>query len=252
MSVLDHPVVSGRYFFPQSRTVDSPFLVNVDGATLACFHRVAHRDALTMIHFHGNGECVADYVPEMAVQFEALGLNSLFVEYREYGASTGKAQLAAMLGDGASALEEAGIVPEKAIAFGRSIGSLYAIELIYRLPNVAGLILDSGIANPYERFMVHADLTGTGITDREVLAETARLFNHEQKSSGYQNPVLLLHTERDNIINITHAESNFAWSGSANKRLVRFPFGDHNSIFAWNQQQYMQEVREFVSRVAHR
>ena len=54
-------------------------------------------DAFTMIHFHGNGEAVADYVPFMAYVFLDMGLNSLFVEYREYGTSTGKAQLVAKL-----------------------------------------------------------------------------------------------------------------------------------------------------------
>jgi len=42
-----------------------------------------------------------------------LGLNSFFVEYREYGSSTGKAQLVAMLGDGDAALAAAEIPPEK-------------------------------------------------------------------------------------------------------------------------------------------
>ena len=44
-------------------------------------------DKITMVHFHGNGEAVADYIPDMAEVFADLGLNSLFVEYREYGGS---------------------------------------------------------------------------------------------------------------------------------------------------------------------
>ena len=37
----------------------------------------------TLVHFHGNGEAVADYIPWMESELAALGLNSLFVEYRE-------------------------------------------------------------------------------------------------------------------------------------------------------------------------
>jgi hypothetical protein len=165
-------------------------------------------DQFTMIHFHGNGEAVADYLPYLADWFAEMRLNSLFVEYRQYGASTGKAQLVAMLGDGEAAMKAAGIVPEKAIVFGRSIGSLYAIELAHRQPSIAGLIIESGIADPLERFLAYADLKSAGIEEADVHAEVQRYFNHKQKLSGFTNPLLILHTEDDGLIDISHAERN--------------------------------------------
>ena len=93
-------------------------------------------------------------MPTLADAFESFGLNTLFVEYRQYGASTGKAQLVAMLGDGNAAMKAAGLEPEKVIVFGRSIGSLYAIELADRQRNIAGLIIESGIADPSEQFLL--------------------------------------------------------------------------------------------------
>ena len=162
-SILDHPAISGRYLFPQPRYVDDPFMVEVAGAELACYRRIIDPDTLTIVHFHGNGEALADYIPDMAEVFADLGLNSLFVEYREYGGSTGEARLVAMLGDGEAAIKAAGLAPDKAIVFGRSIGSLYAIELVHRQPAIAGLILESGIADPSERFLKYADLTAAGV-----------------------------------------------------------------------------------------
>jgi len=197
------------------------------------------------VHFHGNGESVADYVPAMANQFLSLGLNVLFAEYRGYGESTGNAELATMLDDGESVLEQSGIKPEKAIVFGRSIGSLYAIELAYRLPTLAGLIIESGIADPYERFMRYADFNSLGYSPEEVKADSLRLFNHEEKLGAYRNPLLILHTEFDQIINITHAERNLAWSASSEKRLVRFHYGDHNSIFPLNKSKYLESLKQF-------
>ena len=82
-SILDHPAISGHYLFPQPRYVDDPFMVEVAGAELACYRRIIDSDKFTMVHFHGNGEAVADYIPDMADIFAELGLNSLFVEYRE-------------------------------------------------------------------------------------------------------------------------------------------------------------------------
>ena len=66
LSLLDHPAISGSYLFPQRRLVEDPFNVKVDGAELACYRQVIDADALAVVHFHGNGEAVADYVPDLA------------------------------------------------------------------------------------------------------------------------------------------------------------------------------------------
>lgn len=202
-----------------------------------------------MIHFHGNGEAVADYVPFMADVFADMGLNSLFVEYRDYGGSTGEAKLVAMLGDGEAAMNAGEISPEKAIVFGRSIGSLYAIELAHRQPSIAGLIIESGIANPAERFLTYADLESAGFDEADVKTEVKRFFNHKKKLSGYTHPLLTLHTENDGLIDISHAERNRKWAGSRQKRLARFPKGNHNTIFGANQADYLEAVVSFVRSI---
>ncbi len=245
-SILDHPAISGHYLFPQPRCVDDPFMVEATDAVLACYRKVIDPRKFTLAHFHGNGEAIADYIPDMAEMFADLGLNSLFVEYREYGASTGQARLVAMLGDGEAAIKAAGLTPERVIAFGRSIGSLYAIELVHRQPAIAGLILESGIADPSERFLTYADLTAAGVTESDVIAEVERHFNHKKKLSKYKNPLLILHTENDGLIDISHAERNYHWAGSTQKRLVRFPFGNHNTIFGINAKEYLAAIRDFV------
>lgn len=252
MSILDHDAISGRYLFPQDRRVDDPFVVQADGAELACYRRIVDAAALTMVHFHGNGEAVADYVPFLADIFAEMELNSLFVEYREYGGSSGKAQLVAMLPDGQQAMDACGIAPEQAIVFGRSIGSLYAIELAARTPSIAGLIIESGIADPSERFLKYADLASTGIDESVVKDEILQHFNHEQKLSQYNSPLLVLHTENDGLIDISHAERIFDWVGSRQKKLVRFPDGNHNTIFRANAMEYLASVTDFVKSVKNR
>ena len=245
-SLLDLPAISGCYLFPQPRCVKQPWMVPVDGAELACFRSHVDPSRFTLIHFHGNGEGVADYIPWLPNKLSALGLNSIFVEYRGYGESTGQAQLAAMLGDGEAVMNAAGLRPEQVIAFGRSIGSLYAIELVHRHPSVAGLILESGIAEPAERFLKYADLSGTGLTQDDVVAEARRTFNHQQKLSGYHQPALLLHTVYDGLVDISHAERNLQWLGGQQKKLIRFVNGDHNSILGYNTVKYFEAIAEFV------
>ncbi|MCA9069633.1 MAG: alpha/beta hydrolase [Planctomycetaceae bacterium] len=249
MSVLDHPAISGAYLFPQPRRVSDPFRIEVDGAELACYRQIVDPKNFTLVHFHGNGEAVADYIPDIADLFTDMGLNLLFVEYREYGASTGKAQLVAMLGDGEAALKAAGLKPEKVIVFGRSIGSLYAIELAARQPGIAGLIIDSGIADRSEKFLARSDLESVGLEKNEVIAEVNQQFNHQTKLAGYENPLLILHTENDGLIDISHAERNYQWAGSIDKRLVRLTYGNHNTILFANAKEYLDAVGTFVKNI---
>ena len=249
-SCLDQPGISGRYLFPQSRRIPDPFLVAVDGAELACYRRMVDPDCFTLVHFHGNGEAVADYLPGIANRFAALGLNLLFVEYREYGGSSGQARLVSMLGDGELVLRAAGVTPERAIVFGRSMGSLYALELAHRQPAIAGVILESGIADPTERFLTYADLNAAGVQEEELVVEAKKYFDHERKLAAYNNPLLIMHTERDGLVDISHAERNYRWSGSTHKRFIRFPSGTHNTIMAINQDAYWRALQEFVEFIA--
>jgi pimeloyl-ACP methyl ester carboxylesterase len=245
-SILDHAAISGCYLFPQPRHVKDPFLVAVGDCELACYQQVVDPDHYTVVHFHGNGEAVADYVPDMADTFAGLGLNSLFVEYRAYGGSTGEAQLVAMRGDGQAAIAAAGLPLAKVIAFGRSIGSLYAIELASRCPELGGLIIESGIADPAERFLTYADLSATGVGESEVFAEVKRHFNHKKKLAAYRGPLLVMHTENDGLIDISHAERNCKWAAGSRKQLLRFPLGNHNTILGVNYDEYFRAVGGFV------
>lgn len=245
-SILDNPAISGKYLFPQDRKLRRPFFVSFNNIKLACYQKIIDPSAFTLIHFHGNGEAVADYVPFMTDVFDAMSVNQLFVEYREYGGSSGQAELVAMLDDGEAVMQAVGIAPENAVVFGRSIGSLYAIELARRQPNIAGLIIESGIADPSERFLTYADLEYSGISESDVRTEVAKYFDHQSKLSSYTNPLLIMHTENDGLIDISHAERNFEWAGSTQKSLVRFPKGNHNSIFQSNKKHYIAAVEDFI------
>jgi hypothetical protein len=87
--LLDHPVLSQRLFFPRRDRPADPFLVECGGAQLACLRRARHPGAGTLLHFHGNGEVVADYAGDFADWVLDLGANVCLAEYRGYGASDG-------------------------------------------------------------------------------------------------------------------------------------------------------------------
>ena len=106
--------------------------------------------------------------------------------------------------------------------------------------------MESGIADPSERFLTYADLDAAGIAKDDVLDEVELYFDHKLKMSEYENPLLILHTGNDGLIDISHAERNYEWAGSVQKKLIRFPFGNHNTILPANAKEYLDAVREFV------
>jgi fermentation-respiration switch protein FrsA (DUF1100 family) len=110
---------------------------------------------------------------------------------------------------------------------------------------LTGLIIESGIADPYERFLAYSDLGTSGFSESELRAETAK-FSPKTKLSRYTNPLLILHSENDGLIEMSHAERNYKGSNSAKKRLVRFPKGNHNTILPANLKQYIGAVKEFA------
>ena len=56
-SILDHQELSARLFFPWPNRFPDPFYVEGEDGKLACWYNRKFPDGLTMIHFHGNGDC---------------------------------------------------------------------------------------------------------------------------------------------------------------------------------------------------
>ena len=249
--LFDHPTVSQRYFFPRrGRPTRDTFEVQVDGAILCCARHQANPSWPWIVHFHGNGEIVADYIPDLADTFAALGANSFFAEYRGYGGSTGAPLLATMLTDTHTIAEQVGAPAHKQIVMGRSVGSIYAIEYAAHQPTTGALVIESGIASVLQRIMLRAHPSELGATLDALQEEDAALFDHRAKLSKFENPTLLLHTRHDHIVGVEHAEHNFEWSAAADKHLEIFERGDHNSIFGVNHTAYLEHIAAMITKVA--
>jgi hypothetical protein len=246
--LLEHPLLTQRYFFPRRERIASPFFVDCGDARLACYREERDPAAQTLIHFHGNGEVVADYLPDFAELFLGMGVNVFFAEYRGYGGSTGWPSLLSLLTDAAEIVRALGLAPERLVVFGRSLGSLPAIELAARYPDIGGLILESGIADPLERVLVRASPEELGLSREALEAEVKRYLDHERKLGGYKGPLLVLHAERDGLIDASHARRNFGWAAGEEKELRLLPRGDHNSIFSENLAGYIEALRGFLAR----
>jgi pimeloyl-ACP methyl ester carboxylesterase len=248
-SVLDHPILNGRYFFPRPARFRDPHWVAAEGAELACsFHQLDGAD-LTVVHFHGNGEVVRDWIEEgLPERFARLGASTLLAEYRGYGLSTGEPALGRMLDDVEAVIRAADQPPERLILFGRSVGSIFAIHGVHRFPGVAGLILESAIADPLERLLLRVDPAELGLTPADFSAQVQARLDHRAKLAGYRGPVLVLHTVFDDLVPVTHAERLAEWAGGPTTTCL-FRRGHHNTILSENEAGYFEAVGTFLAGV---
>jgi len=248
-SVLDHPALSAQYFYPWPNSFDNPFFVTGEGYRLGCRYLKVSDKLPTIIHFHGNGESVQDYLGVFEQRIAGMGANLLLAEYRGYGMSSGKPALAAMLDDVSLIVEACAIPPEEIIFFGRSLGSLYALHGASLYPQAAGLIIESGLADPLERILVRIEPRQVGATMDGLRNEVEHRFNQQAKISSFTGRVLIMHTRNDDLVTVSHAERLYDWANEP-KELVVFERGDHNSILTANEEEYFAKVGNMIHQVS--
>ena len=245
-SILNHPLISERYFFPRAQAPSRPFWVDChDGTRLACVYHETDPEAPVVVHFHGNGEIVADYLDGFPGLIGRMGCNCFFAEFRGYGGSTGRPQLGKMLEDVAPTIEALKRPAKEIILFGRSVGSLFAVKAAELFPQVAGMILESAIADPLERLLLRVDPVELGATYDQLVAAINEAVDIRGIMSRFTHPVLIMHTRHDGLIDASHAERLADWCGGP-ARLKIFPDGNHNNIMFVNGPEYFALVKDFL------
>jgi hypothetical protein len=247
-SLLDNPILGSRYFFPRVAHVAYPFTVSTEAGNLLCSYRHDHPGSATVIHFHGNGEVVADWEDELAEELDRRGFNCLLAEYRGYGRSDGSPALAAMLDDVAAIVDACGEPKGNVVLFGRSLGSIYAIHGAATIPGIAGLILESGIADVAERILPRVEPRELKTDKEGLLREVKRFFDHEAKLKKWSGPTLVMHSLCDGLVDVSHGKRLTQWAGD-NSELRIFPKGNHNSIYFENHAEYLDLVERFLKNV---
>jgi len=248
MKLLDHPLLSSRYFYPWPNRFADPFFVEGAGFRLGCRYLKVADELPTIIHFHGNGESVVDYLGDFEQRIAGLGANLLLAEYRGYGMSSGEPALAAMLDDVALVVTASGVPQERIIFFGRSLGSLYAVHGAALYPGSAGLIIESGLADPLERILVRVEPRQLGASLAELQSAVEHSLNQRKKIASFRGRVLVMHARNDDLVAASHAERLHAWASDP-KELLIFERGDHNTILPANEEAYFAAVGNFIRRI---
>lgn len=254
---LDGPEVSRTLFYPRTSRQEPvseegvrDVLIPVgEGASVGARYHIVSKENPSILFFHGNGEIVEDY-EDIAFLYFRMGLNFLPVDYRGYGHSTGQPSVSAMLRDAHVVFDytrkwlELNGCSGPFIVMGRSLGSASALELAESYPErIDGLIVESGFAHSQTILnLVGIDMKRAGIDEREA-------FRHLDKIGGFAKPTLIIHAEFDHVLPFSDGEDLYRASGSADKRLLKIPGADHNSIFMVGLSDYLKAVGEFAARL---
>jgi hypothetical protein len=244
-NLLDHPLIEQRYFFPRKGFFADPFWVDVDGARLACSYHEINPEAKTLVHFHGNGEIVDDWQGDFVSLIHQMGCNCLLAELRGYGQSSGRAQLGKMICDVAPTIEALKRNEKDLIFFGRSVGSIFALEAAARFPDAAGLVLESAVADVLERLLLRVHPDELNVDFSALRNAVDQQLNHQQKIASFKGDVLVLHTVNDGLIDVSHGKRLYDWA-PGRKTIKLFDRGDHNSIMMFNAGEYFSCLESFI------
>jgi fermentation-respiration switch protein FrsA (DUF1100 family) len=210
-----------------------------DGSAVHALYARASEGAPTLVHFHGNGEELADLTALVDV-FRRRGLGVLAVEYPGYGLSKKSEPSETAIYDTAEVAlrdlrENKRVSPASTVLSGQSLGSGVAVEMARR-GRGARVVLYSpytsiaGVANVYFPFLPN-----------RLLVKDA--FDNERKAASVAVPVLVVHGTDDEIIPFELGRELSARFPRA--RLLRIEGGRHNDLFARGGAALVDELARF-------
>ena len=245
--MLFHP----RPEFIDDGKIDSAqdFLIPTnDSVNIGARLHLKMNSAPSILFFHGNGEIVADY-DDMGRIYNEMGLNFIAVDYRGYGRSTGNPTVTSMMRDAhvifdwvQSKMTENGH-KGSFMVMGRSLGSASALELAAHYPErMDGLIIESGFSHVIPLLeLLGLQIEALGINEEEG-------SRNIDKIKSFHKPTLIIHSEYDHIIPFSQGQDLYDASPAEDKRMLKIPRADHNTLFQYGMSEYLNAIKEFVDK----
>ena len=195
-----------------------------------------------VLFFHGNAGNISHRLDSIEV-FHQLGLDTLIIDYRGYGESTGKTTERGTYLDAQAAwsylVDERGIAAERIIIFGRSLGGAIGAWLgTQRTP--AGVIIESS-------FTSGVDMARRLYPFLPVRLITRLRYPVSDFASRLDCPVLVVHSRNDEIIPFAMGQSIYA-AVTQQKSFLELR-GDHNNGFIISRLDYVTGLNGFLNSV---
>ncbi|HLZ04007.1 MAG TPA: alpha/beta hydrolase [Bradyrhizobium sp.] len=210
------PAVAG---LPQA---EEHVLTTADAEKVIVWYVPAKAGRPVILYFPGNGDVLAGVVGRFkAITSDGSGLVAL--SYRGYAGSSGSPSEAGLLQDAAAAyaFAAARYEPSRIVAWGFSLGTGVAVALAAEHP-IGKLILEA----PYTSTVDIATSSFPFLPVRLLMRDQ---FRSDRRIASVSVPLLIMHGDRDDAINIAFGERLFALAHEP-KQFIRFRGGGHDNL----------------------
>lgn len=207
--------------------------------TVFALYAPARAGAPTLVHFHGNGEELADMEGFVSL-FRARGFGVLAVEYPGYGLSRANAPSETSIYEDAEIalsdlVEKKGVLRENVVLSGQSLGTGVAVEMARR--GHGGRLL---LFSPYTSIVEVANRYLPIVPNRWLVRD---VFDSAAKAPSIPLPVLVVHGTDDEVIPFALGQRLVGLFPKA--RFLPLEKGRHNDLFLRGGDALMDDVARF-------
>jgi fermentation-respiration switch protein FrsA (DUF1100 family) len=236
-------------YFPTSEIVATPDQIGLsyksvsfkatDGVKLSGWFIPADSPRGVVIFCHGNAGNISHRLESIEI-FHGLRLSTFIFDYRGYGASEGTPSEEGSYLDVKGAwnylIEHEGLAPSDIILFGRSLGGAVAAWLA-RQHTPKALIIES-------TFTSAPDLAGELYFYLPVKLLCKYKYNALAAIREVQCPVLIVHSQEDEIVSFRHGRKLF--DAANDPRVFLEISGSHNEGFITSSSVYINGLKAFL------
>jgi len=240
----------GMTFFPHAKLLATPidWGLGYEDVVLTTFNEVkihgwfvpAINSTQVILFFHGNGGNISHRGESLKI-FHSLGFNVLIIDYQGYGKSQGVMSEKGSYHDAMAAwqylIKERHFKADDIIIFGRSLGGAIATQLATKV-NQKALIIES-------TFSSVNDMASVVLPFISKLVYLRYDYNTEKIINQIDSPLLLMHSQNDDIVPYELGEKVFVAAKSP-KYFFELQ-GGHNGGFTQDVVAYKQAITWFIS-----
>ena len=225
---------------PRDKNLQDVTFVTQDWVSLNGWF-IDNKSDITIIFFHGNGWNIF-YNQERLTLFNMIGVNALLFDYRGYWKSQWiiKHENDIYL-DGEAAYQyvlSRGIKPSNIVLWGQSLWGAIAINTA-QSKNLRGIISESTFTSMDDIARIQFWFLPTSFLLKYN-------FDNISKMKRILSPILIIHSEDDEMINIDHAKQLFEKIKS-NKDFLQTN-GSHNGAFSQSYILYKNKIEAFLNK----
>lgn len=217
-------------------------LTTSDNENLHGWYIPAANSKGVLLFFHGNAGNISHRLDSIKI-FHGLGLDTLIIDYRGYGQSTGKTTEQGTYRDAQAAwdylIDSRRIPADRIIVFGRSLGGAVGAWLAGKT-TPAAVIIESSFSSGEDmgrRLYPFMPIRLITRLKYPVVDYTARL----------NCPVLVVHSRHDEIIPFAMGEAIYT-AVKQDKKFLELR-GDHNNGFLISRSDYVAGLDDFTQAV---